>query len=69
MIGEIVALATTVLDNWPEIVLTIENIQEWIIAQISVIPTQAMDILNSYTERILTFIQNFSRNLLNFGVR
>lgn len=68
LIREIIGLATTIQVNWPSIVLTLENLQNWIAIQIDVLPEQTLELLDHFTESILAFIQNFSGNLLNMTV-
>lgn len=65
---EVVGLANNIQNNWPEIVMDFEKLQTWITVQMDILPAQAIEVLESFTENILEFIQNFSRNLLNITV-
>lgn len=68
LIREIIGLTTSIQENWPNIVLGFDNIQNWFTTQIAVLPRQVIELLDNFTENILEFIQNFSRNLLNITV-
>ena len=68
LIREIIGLTTSIQENWPNIVLGFDNIQNWFTTQIAVLPRQVIELLDNFTENILEFIQNFSRNLLNITI-
>lgn len=68
LIREIIGLATSIQENWSSIVSLFEDVTGWITVQIDVLPAQATELLENYTDNFLAFIQDFSRNLLDFTV-
>lgn len=68
LLQEIFGLANSIQDNWPRIVEVFENTERWLTVQIDILPPEAIEIIEGVTENLLTFIRNFSGNLLNYTV-
>src|SRR5690625_6737933 len=68
LIQEVVGLATSIQENWQNIVTFFEDLENWVAMQVIVLPGPAVEILENFTESILNFIQNFSSNLLSITV-
>lgn len=68
LLQEIFGLATSIQDNWPEIVRLFENTERWLTVQMDILPPEAIEIIEGVIENVLIFLRNFSSNLLNYTV-
>lgn len=68
LLQEIFGLATSIQDNWPEIVRLFENTERWLTLQMDILPPEAIEIIEGVIENVLIFLRNFSSNLLNYTV-
>ena len=68
LLQEIFGLATSIQDNWPEIVRIFENTERWLTLQMDILPPEALQIIEGVIENFLIFLRNFSSNLLNYTV-
>lgn len=68
LIQEVVGLATSIQENWQSIVTFFEELENWVAMQVVALPGPAVEILENFTKSILSFIQNFSSNLLGIAV-
>lgn len=68
LLQEIFGLATSIQDNWPEIVRIFENTERWLTLQMDILPPEAIQIIEGVIENFLIFLRNFSSNLLNYTV-
>lgn len=68
LLQEIFGLATSIQDNWPEIVRIFENTEQWLTLQMDILPTEVIEIIEGVIENVLIFLRNFSSNLLNYTV-
>lgn len=68
LLNEIFQMATSIQNNWTDIVRIFENTEHWLTAQMDIMPIEVIEILEGITENVLDFIRNFSRNLLNYTV-
>ena len=68
LMNEISQLATSIQENWPNIVRIVENAEHWLTIQMDILPPEAIEVFEGIVENLLIFLRNFSSNLLNYTV-
>lgn len=68
LVGQAIAFAMSIQQNWQSILVKIEGFQESFFWLTNILPPQVIDILDGFKENILIFVQNASKNIVSYTV-
>lgn len=65
VVKDVVSLANAIQQNWDAIIQTIQSVEESAKWLLDLLPPAVIDFINGFEENLITFLQNFSKELLN----